>query len=207
MRSLTKMFSTVIAAACAVAVFNAAPLFAQDVHVTYNHEFAFNQVKSYSWAKVETTDPLVEPRLTAAVDHMLQGLGWHLVEKNASLAVSAVESDNAGGYRRFYRSLTGYTWQRSWGNGGFADETSTLQAIHPGTVVIDIYDPAGKKLVWRATASEPATAKERTKKDDTDKAVHEMFASFPPKSGGPMAPNQVEVPASNSGETPTGLQP
>ena len=183
------------------------PLCAQNVNVSYDHGFAFNGVKSYTWAKVQTTDPMLEPRMTAAVDHMLQGLGWHLVSKNANLVVSAVESDDAGGYATFYRQLVGYSWQRSWNNGGFADETASLRMVPAGTLVLDMYNPADKKLVWRGIASEPVGAKEKTKQDDTDNAVKSMFASFPPKSGGPMAPNQFEVPASNSGVTPTGTNP
>jgi hypothetical protein len=199
----------ILSASIVGAVLAATPLFAQseNVNVTYNHDFAFNKIKSYTWARVQTTDPMLEPRLTAAVDHMLQGLGWHLVSKNADLVVSAVESDDSRGYATFYRQLTGYTWQRSWGNGGFADESASLRTVPAGTVVLDMYNPADKKLIWRGVASEPVAAKEKTKQDDTDKVVKIMFESFPPRSGGPMAPNQFEVPASNSGVTPTGTNP
>jgi hypothetical protein len=69
--------------------------------------------------------------------------------------------------------------------------------------VIDIYDGPTGKLVWRGTAAEGNVATEKKSQDDVDKEVAELFASFPPKSGGPMAPNQVSVPSSASSQPRT----
>jgi len=205
MKTFTGIFST----AALVAMLAGAPLIAQQsVHSDYDHSYHFNKIKSYSWAKVETTDPLVEPRLTAAVDKILQGEGWHQVDKNPSVVVAAVEAaKNGQEYTQFYRRLTGYSWRRSWGNGGFMNETTSLNMIPVGTLVIDMYDPATKKLVWRATAAEPNDSKERTQQDAVDKTTKAAFNEFPWKVGGPVATNAVEVPASNSGQTTTGNVP
>ena len=63
---------------------------------------------------------------------------------------------------------------------------------------MDIYDGATKKLVWRGIAAQGISAKERANEDNVDKAVNTMFANYPPKSGGPIPPNQHEVPPSAS---------
>lgn len=68
-----------------------------------------------------------------------------------------------------------------------------------------MYVPDGK-LVWRGEATQEPQAKDRKTADNIDKATTEMFTRFPPKSGGPVAANQVAVPASRSGETPTGTR-
>jgi len=178
MTAFTRMFSTAILGSVLVG----APLLAQNVATDYDHSVQFNKLKSYSWAKVQASDPLVEPRLTIAIDRVLQGLGWHLVEKNEDVAISAVDATTSvGEYGRFYRGLTGYTWQRGWGSGGFTDASTSLREIPVGTLIVDMYDPSTKKLIWRGTAGEPTVGKVKTKEDDIDKTVNSMFAKFPPK--------------------------
>jgi len=98
-----------------------ARLLAQDVSIDYNHNYKFNQIKSYSWGKVETTDATVEPRLVAAIDRVLQGDGFKESDKDkkGDMIVVAVESSTSQGYMRFYRGLTPVDWRRGWAAAGF----------------------------------------------------------------------------------------
>ena len=202
MKPIAKTLSLLLAGA----IFAITPSLAQEVNTDYDHSFAFNKIKTYSYAKVGSSDPQITPRMTAAIDHILQGQGLHLVSKNPDVLISAADfTKRVGEYSTFYRGLTGYDWKRGWGNGGFAAEESSLREIPLGTFVVDMYVPGGK-LVWRGVATEEPQTNERKTEDNIDKATNEMFTKFPPKSGGPVAANQVSVPASTSGETPTGTR-
>jgi hypothetical protein len=177
----------------------------QDVNADYDHSFQFNKIKSYSWAKVQATDPIVEPRITIAIDHILQGEGYHLVDmnKNPSVVISAVDaSNNSREYARFYRGMAGYTWKADWTSNGFMDTPASLRRIPVGTLIVDMYTPETKKLVWRGTSTEPVDVKEKTKDDAIDKTVATMFKHFPVSN----VPNPVEA-HSGIGTGTTGNNP
>jgi hypothetical protein len=186
------------------------PLFAQDINTDYDHNYKFNMLKGYSWGKVQATDPLVEPRLAAAVDRVLQGYGFKESAKSGNAAVeqskpnvmivTAVEAKNPRQYVAFYRGMNNLDWHRGWEGGGFSNSASSLNQIHGGTLIIDIYDGASGKLIWRGTAAEGIARNEKTNEDNVDKSVAALFAKFPPKTGGPMVPNQQEVPPSPSSQ-------
>ncbi len=181
------------------------PLLAQDVNTDYDHDYKFNLLKGYSWGKVEASDPTVEPRIAAAVDHVLIGYGFKESSKAGDAAtaqykpttmvVTAVEASNPAQYEAFYRSMSNLDWHRGWGSHGFSNDATSPRQVHGGTLIVDIYDGATGKLIWRGTAAEGMNKKEQA---DVDKEVNTLFANFPPKSGGPMVPNQQEVPPSAS---------
>lgn len=187
------------------------PVLAQDISIDYDHHFKFNQMKSYSWGKIEGSDPLVEARIPIAIDRVLQGYGFKESnkEKKGDLVVTAIEANSARQYVAFYRGMGSLDWHRGWGGGGFADGTTTPRQIHSGTLIVDIYNPATGKLVWRGTAAEGNPAKTDSSAQtptgyntvdaaSVDKSVNTMFANYPPKSGGPLPPNQHEVKPSDS---------
>jgi hypothetical protein len=139
------------------AILVATPLFAQDINTDYDHNYRFNMLKGYSWGKVQASDPLVEPRLAAAVDHVLQGYGFKESAKSGDQAVeqskptvmivTAVEARSPQQYVAFYRGMNNLDWHRTWQGGGFSDSASSLQQIHGGTLIIDIYDGGSGKLI------------------------------------------------------------
>jgi hypothetical protein len=55
-----------------------------------------------------------------------------------------------------------------------------------GTLILDVYDPKLKSLVWRGTASDTLRAKSSPEKRQArlDKAVKKLLAKFPPKPSG-----------------------
>jgi hypothetical protein len=176
-------------------------LLAQDVSVDYDHNFQFNKMKSYSWGNIQISDPKVEPRVVAALDHVIQQYGFNESDKNkkGDVIVTVVEANRPQQYVSFYRGMTNLNWQRGWwGGGGFSDSVARLRQIHGGTLVVDIYDGATGRLVWRGTSAEGAQASDNMNQANVDKTVNTMFARFPPKSGGSLLPNQEEVPPSPS---------
>jgi hypothetical protein len=68
-----------------------------------------------------------------------------------------------------------------WGGGMASAQQSTIST---GTLVVDMYDPANKQLVWTGRASKTldANANQAKKQKNLDKAMAKLFKTFPPKS-------------------------
>src|ERR1700722_11134890 len=52
--------------------------FAGDVRTDYDHSVNFSQYSTYSWGKVQTSNPFFASRIQQAVDNQLQAKGWKL---------------------------------------------------------------------------------------------------------------------------------
>jgi hypothetical protein len=178
MRSLARLLGSAAFGALLVGV----PLLAQGIKIDYNPSVNFKLLKSYSWQKIHATDPQVEQRISAAVDRDLANLALHEVDKNADVVITVVEvAKDPQEYTTFYNSLSGFTWRRGWGTGGFADSIRSVRRIPLGTLVFDMYDGKTHKLLWRATVDE-FVSKSTDKNDQTmDKAINGMLDKFPPK--------------------------
>lgn len=168
--------------AVALGAFLSAPLLAQNVAIDYDHTYPFGKLKSYTWGKVQASDPEVEPRITAAVDRVLQGYGYHSAGNGANVIVTAVEATSPDQYSTFYGGLSNLDWRRGWHGGTFSDTAADLKDVAPGTLVVDIYDASTGKLVWRGTAVEGVASKAKKNEDNIDKAVNKLFGKFPPKT-------------------------
>jgi uncharacterized protein DUF4136 len=211
-----KSLARIIATAAFSVIFVGAPLIAQDISVDYDHNFQFNQIKSYSWGKVQANDVKVEPRITMAIDRVLQGYGFKESAKNkkGDVIVTAIEANSPQLYAAFYRGMsseaTPLDWHRGWGGGGFSDGVTSLRQVHAGTFVVDIYNGATGKLIWRGVAAEAVPAKETASEQkppygyntldpaNVDKTINSMFAKYPPRNGGYIPPNNIPVKSSQS---------
>jgi hypothetical protein len=66
--------------------------------------------------------------------------------------------------------------------GGMA--TATSSNIDVGTLVLDMYDPATKQLVWTGSATktmDPSSNQQKNEKN-LDKAMAKLLKNYPPKS-------------------------
>jgi hypothetical protein len=171
MKNLRIPFAAVIAVlfACSMAL-------AQDVKTDYDHHMNFSQFHTYSFAKVQTTDPLWESRIENAIDHTLQAKGWQRVDNGGQVAVTAVGSArDQREYQTFYDGLGGWRW-------GGLGETTTQAVNYPvGSLVVDLYDAQNHQLIWRGVSSETLTNNPEKNEKKLDKAVDKMFDHFPPK--------------------------
>lgn len=162
-----------------VAAFMCCAAVAQDVHTDYNHQLDFNQFRTYSWSKVQTDNPLWEPRIQQAVDKDLQKRGWRRVDSGGQVMLSAVGAvRNQQEYQTFYNGMGGWRW------GGFGNEaTTTVVNQKIGTLVIDMYDAANKQLIWRGVSSDTLSDNPEKNMDKLQKTTDKMFKDFPPKEG------------------------
>jgi Domain of unknown function (DUF4136) len=71
-----------------------------------------------------------------------------------------------------------------WGGGlsSFQGQTSTIPV---GTLVVGLYDPARKQLIWRGEASKTVDLKKDPNKNygNLQKATVKLFKNYPPQPG------------------------
>ena len=66
--------------------------FAGDVRTDYDHTANFSQYNTYSWGKVQTSNPFFVTRIQQAVDKQLQAKGWTLMPTGGSVTVFATDN-------------------------------------------------------------------------------------------------------------------
>lgn len=165
------LFTTLLCMTCVSA-------FAIDIKTDFDHHANFSQYKTYSWAKVDTPDPLWNDRVKEAVDRALTAKGWSQVPSGGDVSVVAVGTTRQKPtLRTFYDGFDGWMW------GGFADATTYVENYTEGTLIVDLFDTANKKLIWRGSATDILSGKPEKDEKKVDKAVSKMFEHFPPQLG------------------------
>ncbi len=152
--------------------------FSSKVRTDYDHNVSFSNYKTYSWAKVDTPNPLWNDRVKEAVDKALAAKGWKEVPAGADVSIVAVGTTHEKPtLYTFYNGFDGWLW------GGFGDTvaTTTVENYRVGTLIIDMFDSNTKKLIWRGSASDILSDKPEKNEKKLKKIVHKMFEHFPPK--------------------------
>jgi hypothetical protein len=165
---------------------------AGDVHTDYDHTIKFSQYKTYSWGKVQTTDPFYVSRIQQAVDGQLQAKGWQLQPTGGSITIFATDNiHNQQEVQTMYDNLgAGWGWGWGWGGWGWGGGwpgpaiglgTSTTATVNQpvANLVIDLFDGKTKKLLWRSLSIEDLSSKADKNTKMVDGDVHHMFKDFP----------------------------
>jgi Domain of unknown function (DUF4136) len=160
-----------------------APILAQTTTIDYDHTVNFLKFKTYTWERVHATAPDVEARVTLAVNRNMEGRYMTEVAKGGDITITAFEATkDKGEVTSFYSSLGDFTWQRSWGSGGFLDSVATPEDAPLGTLILDMYDTKTHKLLWRGTLTlSPSDAASKDLDQKLDKAASELIGKYPPK--------------------------
>lgn len=157
----------------------ATAVFADHISVDYDHAENFNQIKTYSWSKIQTKDSLWDDRVKDAVDKQLAAKGWTEVPSGGDIALVAVEKTSVHQqYDTFYDGFGGF---RRWG-GGLGETTTTVDNYKVGTLVVSMFNPNSKQLIWRGTSSSDLSGNPNKNTKKLDKDVEKMFKQFPPKA-------------------------
>jgi hypothetical protein len=125
-------------------------------------------------------DQLINQEIKRAIDEQLAQKGLTRVDKNADLQV---------GYHAAIRQeqslyLSGMGWgPRGWGgmwDGSVQGQTSNVPI---GTIVVDLYDPAQKQLIWRGDATKTIDLKKDPEKNykKLQNAMAKLFKNYPPQ--------------------------
>jgi hypothetical protein len=151
---------------------------AQDVRTNYMPGTNFSKYHSYKWVNIEGAahpNQIVDQEIKQAVDSQL-----------ASKGLTKTDSDQADLYVGYQAAVNqekqwnAYGTGMGWG-GGMA--TATQSTISSGTLVVDMYDPSNKQLVWTGAASktlDPSSNPQKNQKN-LDKAVAKLLKNYPPK--------------------------
>ena len=158
---------------------------AQSVQTDYDHGADFSQYHTFSFYKVETTEPLFADRLKTQITKDLSAKGLQMVPSGGDLTVTAIETTkDKQEYNTFYDGLggAGFGWRgwRGWG-GGMGESTTTVTDVPVGTLLIDLYDGKTHQLVWRGSSHEDLSNNASKNTSKLDKAVDKMFSKYPPK--------------------------
>jgi hypothetical protein len=152
---------------------------AQDVKTDYDKSFDFSQLKTFA-VKIGTSwgNPLAEQRAIEAVTKQLTAKGWTKADEATADAIVVIHgaTKTEQSLNTFYSGGGYYGW--GWGGGGMA--TTTVNEVHVGTGVVDIFDAKTKKLVFRGVAQDEVSEKPEKNEKKIEKATEKMFKNFPP---------------------------
>jgi hypothetical protein len=160
--------------------------FGQNVRYNYAPGTNFSAYKTYQWGELpgpggKVPDQLIDQAIQRAVNEQLAQKGLNRVEKDGDLMV---------GYHAILReekniNLNGYgggAWGGGWGYGGLSSVTGQTSTIPVGMLLVDIYDPGTKQLIWRGDASKTIDLKKDPNKNysNLQKAMTKLFKNYPP---------------------------
>jgi hypothetical protein len=153
---------------------------AQDVTTNFMPGTDFTKYHTYKWVTIQgATYPnqIVNAQIKEAVDSQL-----------ATKGLTKTDGDRADLYVGYQVSIDQQRQWNAYGMGGglrWGGGMATAQSstINIGTLVLDMYDPSSKQLVWtgRATKTLDASANQEKKQKNLNKAMQKLLKNFPPK--------------------------
>lgn len=155
-------------------------LSAQDVTSNSMPGTDFSKFHTYKWVTIEGAkqpNQIVDAQIKQAVDAQLATKGLTKTDnENADLYIGYQTSLAQQEQWNAYGTGGGYRW-----GGGMA--TATSSTINIGTLVLDMYDPSTKQLVWsgRATKTIDPNNSQEKKQKNLNKAMQKLLKNFPPK--------------------------
>jgi hypothetical protein len=142
----------------------ATPAMAQKVTIDYAHDYDFDSIKTFQYVDTQESNvqgnDMMAQRVTDMIKKELREGGLTEVQENPDIFVT---------YHFTTQERTGYTTNNfgyggfhggwyGWG-GGMGTSTTTQQNYTDGTLIIDAYDGAEKKMIWRGTGTVTVKAK------------------------------------------------
>ncbi len=159
--------------------------FAADKSVDYDHNANFRSYKTFSFYKVQTSDPFFVQRIKDEMTKDLTQAGWTMVPSGGDVAITAIGSTkDEAEYNTFYTGLGGggFGW-RGWGGWG-GDTQTTVTHVPVGTLMIDMYDSSTHQLIWRGRTTDTLSNNGEKNISKVDKDIDHMLNGFPPKTKG-----------------------
>ncbi len=165
--------------AVALLLGTAATLAGQDVRYNSMPGTDFSKYHTYKWVSIEGgahPNQIMDAEIKQAVDSQLASKGLTKTDAETvdllvgyQIAVDQEKQWNAWGMGGGVR----------WGGMGSA----TSSTINVGTLVLDMYDPTTKQLVWTGNATrtiDPSSSQEKNQKN-LNKAMQKLLKHYPPK--------------------------
>jgi len=153
---------------------------AQDVRYNSMPGTDFSKFHTYKWVVVPNAtypNQIVDAQIKDAINSQLSAKGLTLTD-----------SDKADLYVAYQTSVDQQKQWNAYGmgggwrfGGGMASATSS--SIDIGTLVVDMYDPSTKQLVWTGRATKtlnPSSNQEKNQKN-LNNAMAKLMKNYPPK--------------------------
>lgn len=159
---------------------------AQKSSYDYDKTADFTKYKTFALKDgTKVGDPLVDSRITAAIDYELTGKGLAKNEANPDLVVVYHITFDKQKDITSYSSGVGYgAYPYRWG-GGWGTTTTNVRVneILVGTLVIDMADTSRNEMVFRAIGVKEVdtTAKPEKRDKNVKNAVKKILKNYPPK--------------------------
>jgi hypothetical protein len=169
-----KLFSSALVAA--LLLLTTVTLTAQDVRYNFMPKTDFSKYRTYKWVKIGDAHPdqILDEEIKQSVDSQLAAKG-----------MTKTDSDKADLYIGYQRAVDQEVQWDAWGTRAFGSGMGswTSSTISIGTIVLDMYDPGSKQLVWTGQATktiDPSSNPEKNLKN-LDKAIAKLLKNYPPK--------------------------
>jgi hypothetical protein len=159
---------------CLCLFFVGSTAMAQKVLYNYNRGTNFNQYKTYQWAAIGglKLNPITQKNIQQAIERQLALKGLRKVEQNGDLDVAY----RTGMSRE--KQISGWRTGPRWTGGAMATTSTT----YIGMLIVDMYDPATRQLVWRGEVSKALHLSNNADKNhkNLQKAIAKLFKKYPP---------------------------
>lgn len=151
------------------------------ISVDYDPATDFSRYRTFTLKHgAPSRDAIAEERLDAALVAALEARGLSRVSGSGDL--SLFTHFRMGKETQFNTTTWGYTGWGGWRWGGVPMQTTTVQEIPTGTVVVDLVDSKTGRAVWRGIAKDRVSASGTPEhyRKQADEAARQLFAGFPP---------------------------
>lgn len=161
--------------------------YAQDVHYNYDRSANFAAYKTYQWVDLpgRVTDRLIDQAIKRSIDEQFGQKGLTKVESDAGLQVGyqAVINLEKGVNLSAWGTRGGPGGFGGWGGLDSGTVTGQTSTIPVGVLIVDLYDPAKKQLIWRGDASKTIDLKKDPDKNykNLQKVMAKLFKYYPPQ--------------------------
>jgi len=170
-------------------LFIVAGAYGQDVHYNYDRGANFAAYKTYQWVDLpgRVPDQLIDRDIKRSIDEQLAQKGLTRVEKDADLYVGyqAVIDMEKGINLSGWGTRGGPGGWGGWGGLDSGTVTGQTSTIPVGILLVDLFDPPKKQLIWRGDASKTLDLKKDPDKNykNLQKAMTKLFKNYPPQAG------------------------
>lgn len=153
------------------------------VNIDSDPAVKFSEYRSYSWlSEPKFGSPLLQQRLVDGINQRMQAKGLKLVQ-NGDIAITAnIATQQKQSLTTFYDTpaYAGWGWRGMGMGPGMGTATTTVDTYDVGTLVVDMFDTASKRAIWRGVAT--ATVPDTQEKVSTllEQSLDKMFAQYPP---------------------------
>ena len=160
----------------ALLLVTAGTLAAQDVRYNFMPGADFSKYQTYRWVNTGGAHPdeIMDAEIKQAIDSQLAARG-----------MTKTDSDKADLYIGYQTAVHQEQQWDIWGSRAFGMGSGswTSSTITVGTLVIDLYDPARKQLVWTGSATKTIDTGSNQEKHmkKLDNAMAKLLKNYPPK--------------------------